>query len=259
MHFAAFAYVGESVTDPAKYYRNNLTGTLNLLDAMRSVGCSKLIFSSTCATYGVPAELPISEQCPQNPINPYGHSKLMVERVLKDYAAAYNLKSVIFRYFNAAGADEQGRIGEYHSPETHAVPLVIKAAMGRARFKVFGKDYPTADGTCIRDYIHVSDIATAHVLGLKQLENGAESDIFNIGNGQGYSVLQLIEAVEKVSGKKVQYDLEQRRAGDPPMLVASAGKIRRVLGWEPRYPKIEDIVSTAWSWHAGAGAKYSNW
>ncbi len=251
MHFAAFAYVGESVTEPAKYYQNNLSGTLKLLDVMRKKGCDKLIFSSTCATYGVPVVVPINENCPQNPINPYGHSKLMVEQVLRDYSAAYKLRSVVFRYFNAAGADAEGRIGEVHQPETHAVPLVIRAAMGKGRFKVFG--------TCIRDYIHVTDIASAHILGLQALVAGADSDVFNIGNGQGYSVLDLINAVSAVSGGAVAYDIEGRRPGDPPVLVAAAEKLKAKLGWRPKHPSLRDIVETAWRWHKGPGASFLNW
>lgn len=249
-HFAAYAYVGESVHEPAKYYHNNVTCTLNLLEAMRKHGCDKIIFSSTCATYGVPETVPITEDMPQNPINPYGATKLMVERIFKDYAAAYSLKFAVLRYFNAAGADPEGEIGEWHQPETHLIPLVLEAAAGaRESIQVFGTDYPTPDGTCVRDYIHVYDLATAHLLALEHLNRGGQSDFFNLGNAKGTSVLEVIDAVKAVTGKDFRVDYSPRRAGDPPMLVGSSEKAASVLGWEPKYADIESIVSHAWNWY----------
>jgi len=249
-HFAAYAYVGESVTDPAKYYRNNVANTINLLDAMRANNCYKIIFSSTCATYGDPEQVPITEDMPQNPINPYGATKLMVERILKDYATAYGLKYVALRYFNAAGADPDGEIGEWHEPETHLIPLVLDAASGkRESISVFGTDYPTRDGTCIRDYIHVSDLATAHLLAMQYLNSGGESDCFNLGNTEGTSVLEVIEATKKITGTSFQVEYAQRRQGDPPILVGDNTKIKRVLGWKPIYGDMETIVAHAWAWH----------
>ncbi len=250
MHFAAYAYVGESVLDPEKYYFNNVCCTLNLLRAMRKHGCGKIIFSSTCATYGEPERMPITEDMPQKPINPYGASKLMVERIFRDYSAAYGLKAVALRYFNAAGADPEGEIGEDHTPETHLIPLVLDAAAGkRPDIKVFGTDYPTRDGSCIRDYIHVEDLASAHVLALKYLEKGGETDFFNLGNEKGTSVLEVIQAVRKVTGKDFTVTLTDRRAGDPAALVGSSEKAKKVLGWAPKYADIETIVRHAWKWH----------
>ena len=250
IHFAAYAYVGESVVDPEKYYMNNVACTLNLLQAMRRHGCDKIIFSSTCATYGEPDRVPITEDMPQRPINPYGASKLMVERILSDYDMAYGLRSVALRYFNAAGADPQGEIGEDHNPETHLIPLVLDAAAGkRPEATVFGTDYPTRDGSCIRDYIHVEDLASAHVLALKYLQNDGCTDAFNLGNEQGTSVLEVIEAVRKVTWRDFKVAIAQRRSGDPAILVGSSEKARRVLGWEPRYTDIETIVRHAWDWH----------
>lgn len=251
MHFAALAYVGESVTDPSLYYQNNVGTTLELFAAMLHCNIKNFIFSSTCATYGIPAKVPITEDTPQNPINPYGQTKLMVEKILHDYDAAYDFKSVIFRYFNAAGADPSSLIGECHQPETHLLPLAIYSALGRGALKVFGEDYDTPDGTCIRDYIHVSDIAHAHILGLRYLLQKRKSNVFNIGNGQGYSVLDIIKAVEKISGKKVKYKIGARRAGDPPRLVANATKLIKTVGWKPRFAKLETIVETAYRWHLG--------
>lgn len=249
MHFAAYAYVGESVTDPEKYYFNNVACTLNLLRAMRGHGCNKIIFSSTCATYGEPERVPITEDMPQNPINPYGASKLMVERILSDYGTAYGLRSVALRYFNAAGADPEGEIGENHDPETHLIPLVLDAASGkRSDIKVFGTDYPTRDGSCIRDYIHVEDLAKAHILALQYLQNGGASERFNLGNERGTSVLEVIEAVKKVTGKDFKVTLSDRRPGDPATLVGSSDKVKAVLGWEPQYAEIETIVEHAWKW-----------
>jgi len=249
MHFAAFAYVGESVEDPSKYYHNNVNTTLVLLDELRKAKINNFIFSSTCATYGVPDRFPIDEQTTQNPVNPYGRTKLMVEQILSDFDKAYNFKSVIFRYFNAAGAHPSGAIGELHNPETHLIPLTFCAATGGQPLKVFGNDYDTADGTCIRDYIHVSDIAKAHVLGLEYLLKNQTSDVFNIGTGTGTSVLEIIKSVEKISGKKVDFIMNPRRAGDPAKLVADSQKIKKVLGWNPKHSQLGTIIKTAWDWH----------
>lgn len=250
MHFAAYAYVGESVQKPSKYYRNNVMCTLNLLDAMVEHGVKQFIFSSTCATYGEPVEIPITETHPQKPINPYGQSKLMVEQILKDYDHAYGLRSVRLRYFNAAGADPNGGIGEDHDPETHLIPLVLDAAIGkREHVSIFGTDYDTPDGTCIRDYIHVTDLADAHVLGLKYLENGGATDVFNLGNGKGFSVREVIDMARKVTGLEIKAVESSRRPGDPAELVGSAEKIKQVLGWKPQFASLEKIIETAWAWH----------
>jgi UDP-glucose 4-epimerase len=250
MHFAAYAYVGESVTNPAKYYWNNVTGTLNLLKATIAAKIDKFIFSSTCATYGIPNAVPILENHPQNPINPYGTTKLIVEKMLADFEVAYGLKSVIFRYFNAAGADPSGLLGEDHSPETHLIPLVLMTALNRREsVSIFGTDYPTEDGSCIRDYIHVNDLAQAHVLGLEYLFKENHSEIFNLGNGNGFSVKQIIEAARKITGEPIKASECDRRDGDPPSLIGSADKARKVLGWEPEYPDMESIISHAWQWH----------
>ncbi len=250
MHFAAYAYVGESVVEPEKYYVNNVANTLNLLHAMREHGCNKIIFSSTCATYGEPEKVPITEDMTQKPVNPYGASKFMVERILKDYGNAYGLKYIALRYFNAAGADPEGEIGEEHNPETHLIPLVLDAASGkRTDIKVFGTDYPTRDGSCIRDYIHVTDLASAHLLALEYLDNGGESGCFNLGNEQGTSVLEVIEAVRKVTGRDFKVTRTDRRPGDPATLVGSSEKAKQVLGWRPEYGDIETIVEHAWKWH----------
>jgi UDP-glucose 4-epimerase len=250
MHFAAYAYVGESVTDPAKYYRNNVVGTLTLLEAMVAANVKKFVFSSTCATYGVPQIIPIPEDHPQDPINPYGATKLMVERILADFDEAYNFKSVSFRYFNAAGADPNGLLGEDHNPETHLLPLVLMTALGkRESVSIFGTDYPTPDGTCIRDYIHVCDLADAHVLGLEYLLKGGDSDIFNLGNGSGFSVKEAIDAAREITGKEIKAVECDRRPGDPPMLVGSSEKARKILGWQPQYGDIKNIISHAWNWH----------
>lgn len=250
MHFAAFAYVGESVSDPKKYYENNVTNTLKLLSVMLEFNVKKIIFSSTCATYGVPIELPISENHLQNPINPYGESKLMVEKILHDYSKAYDLKYVILRYFNAAGADLDCEIGENHTPETHLIPLVLDAALGkRADIKIFGTDYDTEDGTAIRDYIHVTDLADAHILALESLQNGAESNIFNLGNGFGFSVKEVIEMTKKVTQKDFAVTFESRREGDPAILIGSSDKVQELLGWKPKYNELEVIIESAWKWH----------
>lgn len=253
-HFAAYAYVGESVVNPEKYYYNNVSNTLNLLKVMRKHGCRKIIFSSTCATYGEPERVPITEDMPQNPINPYGATKLMMERILKDYYRAYGIEFVVLRYFNAAGADPEGEIGESHDPETHIIPLVLDAASGRREdIKVFGTDYETLDGSCVRDYIHVYDLATAHLLALHYLEQGKESDFFNLGNELGTSVLQVIDSVKKVTGREFKVTLTDRRPGDPAVLVGSSRKAQEILGWEPIYKDIDKIVEHAWKWHERAG------
>ncbi|MBE9014189.1 UDP-glucose 4-epimerase GalE [Pseudanabaenaceae cyanobacterium LEGE 13415] len=250
MHFAAYAYVGESVTHPDKYYRNNVTGTLTLLEAMVAAEIKKFVFSSTCATYGVPKTVPIPEDHSQDPINPYGATKLMVERMLADFDRAYDFKSVAFRYFNAAGADPDGRLGEDHQPETHLIPLVLMAALGkRDSISIYGTDYPTPDGTCIRDYIHVADLAEAHVLGLNYLLKGGDSDRFNLGNGNGFSVREVINMARKVTGRSITAVECDRRPGDPPALVGSAEKARSSLGWNPQYADLEKILTHAWTWH----------
>ncbi len=250
IHFAAYAYVGESVKDPEKYYRNNVVGTLTLLETMRACGVDKIVFSSTCATYGVPDANPIPESQVQRPINPYGASKLMVERILQDFSTAYNIRSVVFRYFNAAGADPQGRLGEDHAPETHLIPLVLYTALGRRQhISIYGTDYPTPDGTCIRDYIHVSDLADAHILGLEYLLKGGQTDVFNLGNGNGFSVREVIDTARQVTGREISVVEDERRPGDPPTLVGSSEKARQVLGWHPQYADLTQILTHAWYWH----------
>ncbi|WP_040656584.1 UDP-glucose 4-epimerase GalE [Rubidibacter lacunae] len=250
MHFAAFAYVGESVAQPAKYYRNNVVGTLTLLEAMLAAGVKSFVFSSTCATYGVPDAIPIPETHPQRPINPYGSSKLMVERILSDFATAYGLRYVIFRYFNAAGADPHGLTGEDHAPETHLIPLILFAALGkRPSISIYGTDYDTPDGTCIRDYIHVSDLASAHVLGVDYLLDGGVSEIFNLGNGNGFSVRETIETARRLTEREIHVIEGARRPGDPPVLVGSSQKVRGILGWQPQYADLKLILSHAWQWH----------
>jgi len=250
IHFAAYAYVGESVSDPAKYYRNNVVGTLTLLEAMVAANVKKFVFSSTCATYGVPIAVPIAEDHPQAPINPYGATKLMVERILADFDEAHEFKSVCFRYFNAAGADPDGLLGEDHDPETHLIPLILQTALGiRDSIAIFGTDYPTPDGTCIRDYIHVTDLATAHVLGLEYLLQGNNSNIFNLGNGGGFSVKEVIEAAREVTGKEITVVERDRRPGDPPALVGSSEKAQKILGWRSQYADIHKILTHAWNWH----------
>ncbi|HNR25302.1 MAG TPA: UDP-glucose 4-epimerase GalE [Methanobacteriaceae archaeon] len=250
MHFAAFTYVGESVQDPQKYYLNNLRNTLNLLESMLEFDVEKLVFSSTCATYGNPTEIPITEEHPQKPINPYGKGKHMVEQILTDYSSAYGLRCASLRYFNAAGADPEGELGERHDPETHLIPLVLDAASGkREDIKIFGTDYPTDDGTCIRDYIHVTDLADAHIKALKYLEDGGKSDVFNLGNGNGFSVKEVIEEARKVTGRKIKATETDRRPGDPPILVGSSKKAREILKWQPKYDELTRIIKTAWEWH----------
>lgn len=250
MHFAAYIAVGESVTDPGKYYRNNVAGTLTLLEAMVAASIHKFVFSSTCALYGIPKTIPLVENHPQDPISPYATTKWMVERMLSDFDQAYGLKSVSFRYFNAAGADPTGLLGEDHAPETHIIPLVLFAAMGkRESVSIFGTDYSTRDGTCIRDYIHVTDLAQAHVLGLEYLLKDGDSEVFNLGNGSGFSVREVIETAKEVTGKAIKIVECDRRPGDPPILVGSSDKARNVLGWHPQYPNLKDIVAHAWQWH----------
>jgi UDP-glucose 4-epimerase len=250
MHFAAFTDVGESVEDPQKYYLNNLRNTLNLLQVMLEFKVKKIVFSSTCATYGNPLEIPLTEEHPQNPINPYGRGKFMIEQVLKDYSSAYDLRYVSLRYFNAAGADPEGEIGERHNPETHLIPLILDAAIGRRKdIKIFGTDYDTPDGTCIRDYIHVTDLADAHLKALKYLDAGGKSQVFNLGNGNGFSVIEVINTTKKLTGKEIKVTETNRRQGDPPILVGSSQKAKKLLGWKPKYDDLSQIISTAWQWH----------
>jgi UDP-glucose-4-epimerase GalE len=249
VHFAAFALVGESVEHPARYWQNNVVNTLGLLDAMRRHKVGKIVFSSTCATYGVPQKVPITEDEPQRPINPYGNTKLAVELALADHAAAYGWGYAALRYFNAAGASPDGTIGEDHDPETHLIPLVLQAVQGlRGAVTVFGSDYPTPDGTCVRDYIHVDDLAEAHLLALEALGPG-KALRYNLGTGQGHSVREVIRAAEEITGKPVPVREGPRRPGDPPALVAAADKVRRELGWRPRYTDLREVVATAWNWH----------
>jgi UDP-glucose 4-epimerase len=249
MHFAAFSLVGESVQQPLKYYRNNISETVSLIDAMLRHCVHRFIFSSTAAIYGEPEKTPIGEGHPCRPTNPYGASKLCVERILADCDRAHGLKSIVLRYFNAAGADESGQIGEMHDPETHLIPLVLKCALAEKPIKIFGTDYPTPDGTCLRDYVHVSDLAQAHLLALEALLNGSGSLAYNLGNSIGYSVRQVIELSQKVTGKKIQVLEEKRRPGDPAILVADSEKIKRELNWTPKYEGLEKIIATAWKWH----------
>jgi len=248
-HFASFIQVGESVTNPAKYYRNNVAATLSLLEVMVKFKVMHFVFSSTAAVFGNPDYSPIDEKHPKEPINPYGQSKLMVEKILEDFDRAYGLKSVSLRYFNAAGADPEGELGERHMPETHLIPLVLQAASGRRdSISVFGQDYETPDGTCVRDYIHINDLADAHVKAIDYLKKGNPSAAFNLGNGKGFSVKKIIDAAVKVTGKKIPVKYAERRAGDPAILVADASLAQNVLGWTPEYQNVEDIISHAWAW-----------
>lgn len=248
-HFASFIQVGESVEQPGKYYQNNLAATLTLLQAMVAAGIPRFIFSSTAAVYGNPQYSPLDEAHPQQPINPYGRSKLMVEQLLEDFDKAYGLKSVCLRYFNAAGADPEGELGERHEPETHLIPLILQAAAGRREaITVFGDDYDTPDGTCIRDYIHVTDLADAHARALDFLIAGQRSAIFNLGNGAGFSVREVIETARRVTGRDIQVRLAPRRAGDPARLVADANRAHSLLGWQPRHSELERIIADAWGW-----------
>lgn len=252
MHFAASSQVGESMKDPAKYYFNNVAGTLSLLNAMRNAGVDYLVFSSTAAVYGEPDKVPITEDMKLNPTNVYGRTKLMIEKMLADYSMAYDLRYVALRYFNAAGASLLGNIGEDHRPESHLIPLIIQAALGkRESVSIFGTDYPTPDGTCIRDYIHVKDLASAHVLAMQHLANGGESKAYNLGTENGFSVRQIIDAVKRVTGRDFAVIEEGRRAGDPAKLIASSEKIKKELHWQPKYSDIDRIVSTAFTWHEG--------
>ena len=250
MHFAAYIAVGESVKEPGKYYSNNVSSTLNLLQAMLAHGINKIVFSSTCAVYGMPKEVPMSENHPHDPLSPYAASKDMVERILQDFDTAFGLKSVAFRYFNACGADPSGSLGEDHTPETHLIPLALLTALGkRDKLYIFGTDYDTPDGTCVRDYIHVNDLADAHVLGLQYLLSGGASEIFNLGNGNGFSVREVIETAREVTGAKIIAEESDRRPGDAPILVGSSAKVRDKLGWNPNYADLKQIISHAWQWH----------
>lgn len=256
IHFAAFAYVGESVEDPSKYYWNNVVGSLTLLEAMRRNGVRAIVFSSTCAIYGDPQGFSISEEDTQHPINPYGRTKLTVEKILHDFDAAYGIKSISLRYFNAAGADPDAEIGEDHNPETHLIPLVLNAASCISEhITIFGNDYNTPDGTCIRDYIHVSDLAEAHVLGLKALEGGGPSDCFNLGNGSGYSVMEVIKTAEGITKTTIPINIGQRRAGDSDKLVSDSHKACEKLGWTPQFGDIGTIIKHAWQWHIKRGSR----
>jgi UDP-glucose 4-epimerase len=255
VHFAAFAYVGESVEHPARYYENNFTQAAALFDTLRSAGVRRVVFSSTCATYGVPQQVPIPEDHPQWPISPYGWSKLFVERLLSDCDRAYGVRFVALRYFNAAGASR--RCGEAHEPETHLVPLVLQAAAGRRdEVTVFGRDYETPDGTAIRDYIHIEDLGEAHLLALAHLAKGGASQFLNLGNGRGYSVLEVIDAARRVTGREVPHEFGPRREGDPPRLVGDARRAREVLGWAPRHPELDAIVRSAWDWQQANPSGY---
>lgn len=250
IHFAAYAYVGESVINPEKYYYNNVVGTLNLLQAMRKHGVDKIVFSSTCAIFGTPDIIPITEDLPKNPINPYGYTKLAIERVFDDYAHAYGLKSVALRYFNASGADLNGRTGETHNPETHLIPIILQVAMGeRESLKVFGDTYDTPDGTCIRDYIHTKDLAQAHILALKKLIKAEiMSEKINLGTGTGFSVFEIIKHAELITQTSINYIIDSPRPGDPAILIADNSKAKKILNWEPQYSDLETILSSAWKW-----------
>lgn len=250
INFAALAYVGESVSNPKKYYENNVVKGKALLDAIVESGVKKIVFSSSCATYGIPEKVPINEDEKQWPVNPYGWTKLMFEQMMRDYDNAYNLKFVSLRYFNAAGADADGLIGEMHDPETHVIPILLQNALGiRKKFSVFGTDYDTRDGSCIRDYIHVTDLADAHIRAIEYLFENKKSDFFNLGTGEGITVLELVDAVERITGKKLNVSLENRRPGDPDALVADNSKARQLLGWNPIHSSIDNIIKTAWNWH----------
>lgn len=259
MHFGAFISVGESVRDPAKYFDNNTCGVLTLLDSMRAHRVGQFVFSSTAAVFGEPHYVPIDEDHPKAPTSPYGESKLMVERILAAYDRAYGLRSVCLRYFNAAGADPSGAMGEDHAPEEHLIPVAIQAALGqRPALKVFGSDYDTPDGTCVRDYVHILDLASAHLLAAEHLRSGGESRQYNLGNGQGFSVRQVLDTVQRVSGRTVPHEEAERRPGDPARLIASADRVRRDWGWSPEYPALETIVEHAWRWHAGHPNGYAD-
>lgn len=250
MHFAAFTAVGESVVNPAKFYSNNVSNTINLLNAMKHAGVKKMVFSSSAAVYGEPVKVPITENHPLLPLNPYGRTKLVMEQAMADYSAAYGLNYIALRYFNAAGADPECETGEDHSHETHLIPLVLDAAAGvRKEIYVFGSNYDTPDGTCLRDYIHVSDLAQAHIMALRHINRSGISGGFNLGNGKGFSVLDVIKVAKKVTGKDISIKMAARRAGDPASLVASSARIKKMLGWSPRYSDLETIITHAWAWH----------
>jgi UDP-glucose 4-epimerase len=250
IHLAAYIAVGESVSEPAKYYGNNVSGTLTLLNAMLAAQVNKIVFASTCSIFGMPKQVPMTEDHPQDPINPYATTKWMVERMLADFDRAYNLRSVVFRFFNASGANPEGLIGEDHNPETHLIPLVLLTALGkRESISIWGTDYPTPDGTCLRDYIHVSDLAHAHLLGVEYLLEGGKSEAFNLGNGNGFSVRQVIETARTVTDRDIKVVECDRRPGDPPILVGSSDKAKKILGWCPQYPDLSKIISDAWQWH----------
>ena len=248
IHFAAFAYIAESVADPAAYYRNNVVGSLTLLEAMRAAGVDRMVFSSSCTTYGVRGAEPIGEDTPQAPVNPYGVTKLLVEQALRDYAAAYGLRSVALRYFNAAGADPAGEIGEAHDPETHLIPLVLDAAATGSPLTVFGDDYPTPDGTCIRDYVHVTDVAEAHAAAFRSMEHARGFRAYNLGAGRGFSNLEIVAAARRLTGRDIPVRMGPRRVGDPPMLTADASRAARELGWTPRLSSLDHIIDSAWRW-----------
>ena len=256
LHFAALAYVGESVSDPQRYYENNVANSLTLLRAMLRHDVKRFILSSTCAVYGIPREIPITEDHPLDPVNPYGMTKLMVERVLADYGRAHGLKHVSLRYFNAAGADPGGGLGEDHVPETHLIPRVLQTALGLFdQVEIYGTDYPTKDGTCVRDYVHVTDLAAAHILALRWLLDGGKSETFNLGTGQGYTVNEVVEKARTLSGRPIPTSASPARAGDPPVLVAGPEKARKGLGWTPGHSELEEIISSAWRWHQGRHSK----
>ncbi len=259
MHFAAFTYVGESVIDPQKYYLNNVKNSMNLLQVMLENNVRFFIFSSSCAVYGNPERIPLSEDHPLRPINTYGRTKLIIEEILRDYSDAYGLRFASLRYFNAAGADLDAEIGEWHEPETHLIPLVLDAAISKKDdIKIFGTDYDTPDGTCIRDYIHVSDLAEAHLLAFEYLLNGGRSDFFNLGNGNGFSVKEVIETARRITGKEIKAVESERRQGDPPVLVGSSEKAEKVLNWKPKYNDLSTIIDTAWRWHKVLHAVHKN-
>ena len=259
IHFAAFAYVGDSIEHPAKYYHNNIAGTLSLLDAMRATKVDRIVFSSSCTTYGLPLSLPLREDHVQMPINPYGRTKFAIEGALADYSHAYGLRSISLRYFNAAGADPEGEVGEQHCPETHLIPLILQtAAKLRESLTIYGNDYDTPDGTCIRDYVHVSDLANAHLLALKGMEEKPGMSAYNLGIGRGFSVLEVIDVAERVTGQKIHYNIGPRRAGDPPVLYADAKLARQILGWESSYVELPYIVETAWRWMQRAKAVHGS-
>jgi len=259
IHFAAFCYVDESVKEPLKYYRNNVANAINLLESMNENNIKNFIFSSSCSTYGEPIEIPITEEHPQNPINPYGRTKLMVEQILDDFREAYGLHYISLRYFNAAGADPDGELGEDHRPETHLIPIVLQTALGqRNSINIFGDDYKTTDGTCIRDYIHINDLAQAHLLALEKLFNGCPEGKYNLGNGNGYSVKEVIDVVREITGKPIPTSIVGRRPGDPTILIGSSKKAIKELGWKPQFTDVYEIIKTAWEWHKRHPKGYSD-